>query len=419
MDAGSDFDVVVIGAGSAGLAAGRRLMTAPVSVLVIEARERIGGRAWSFGTHLGHPVDLGCEWLHSADRNPLTEIARGMGFTIDKNLPDWRSRIARRYGDKAQAEWVEAYSTFEDRLDSAAAAAADQPASALLEPGGRWNGLLDAISTWANGVELDRLSVHDHARYDDSGINWRVLEGYGTLIATYGAPVPVRGATEVRAIDHSGARLAIVTSAGTISARAAIVTVPTAVLAAERIRFIPALPDKLAAAQGLPLGIANKLFLEIKGAAEDFAVDRHMLGHTDRTATGSYQLRPHGRPVVLGYFGGRLAAALERDGITGMTAFALDELAVLFGSDIRRRLSPLAASAWVGDRFAGGSYSYALPGHADDRARLATSVDERLFFAGEACSPNYFSTAHGAYLTGRAAADQALAALGVVAQARF
>ena len=413
MDGGSDFDVVVIGAGAAGLAAARRLMAAPVSVLVIEARERIGGRAWSCPTRLGRALDLGCEWLHSADRNPWTEIARAMGFSIDQNLPDWRSRIAQRYGDAAQSEWADAYGAFRERLDAAASAAADQPASAVLEPGGRWNGLLDAISGWANGVELGHLSVQDHARYEDSGINWRVLEGYGTLIAAYGAAVPVRLGTEVQAIDHGGSRLAIATDAGTLGARAAIITVPTNVLATETIRFAPALPDKLAAARGLPLGIANKLFLAIEGPAEDFAVDRHVLGHTDRTATGSYQLRPHGWPVILGYFGGRLAAALEREGIAGMTAFALDELSPLFGGDVRRRLSPLAASAWVGDRFARGSYSYALPGHADDRARLVAPVDNRLFFAGEACSPNFFSTAHGAYLTGRAAADQALAALGI------
>ena len=410
MGVGTEFDIVVIGAGAAGLAAGRRLMGAPVSVMVLEARERVGGRAWSLATHLGHSVDLGCEWLHSADRNPWTGIARQLGFAIDETLPDWRSRIARRYGDSAQSDWAAAYAAFDERLE-AAAAGADQPESALLEPGGRWNGMLDAISSWANGVELDRLSVQDHARYEDTGINWRTPAGYGTLISAYGADVPVRRGTEVRAIDHGGARLAIATSAGTLSARAAIVTVPTAVLASGAIRFTPALPDKIDAARGLPLGVANKLYLEITGGAEDFALDRHALGHTDRTATGSYQFRPHGWPVILGYFGGRLATELERQGIAGMAAFALDELAALFGNDVRRRVVPLASSAWVGDRFAGGSYSYALPGHAGDRARLAAPVDQRLFFAGEACSSHDFSTTHGAYLTGRAAAEQVIGVL--------
>jgi monoamine oxidase len=94
-----------------------------------------------------------------------------------------------------------------------------------------------------------------------------------------------------------------------------------------------------------------------------------------------------------------------------MAAFAADELAGLFGSAIRRQIRPIAASFWRQDRFARGSYSYARPGHADDRARLGAPVDNRLFFAGEATSPHFFSTAHGAYETGTAAAEAALASL--------
>jgi len=406
-----DFDVLVIGAGAAGLAAGHRLSEARLSSLVLEARGRIGGRAHTMPTRTGHPVDLGCEWLHSADHNPWTAIADAMGFTIDRNLPDWGSRIARSRGPAAQQEWARIYADLDERLDDAAVAAEDRAASALLQPGGRWNALLNAISTWANGVELDRLSVHDHVRYVDSGINWRVLQGYGRLIANYGAAVPVRLGIRVQCIDHHRNRITVATNRGNLRARAVIVTVPTTVLASEAIRFAPALPDRVAAAQGLPLGVANKLFLALAGPADEFAVDTHVLGSPERTATGSYQLRPHGWPMISAYFGGQLAAALEREGTAGMTAFALDELAGVFGSDIRRRLEPLAASAWSSDPLAQGSYSYALPGHAGDRAILARPVDNRLFFAGEACSPDYFSTAHGGYLTGRAAAEQALAAL--------
>jgi monoamine oxidase len=409
----SEVDVVVVGAGAAGVAAGRRLMAAHASVLVLEARERSGGRAWTVPTALGHPVDLGCEWLHSADRNPWTGIAHDMQFAVDQRLPDWRSRIARRYGDAAQADWAQAYGAFDARMD-AATTEPDMAASALLEPGGRWNALLDAISTWANGVELDRLSVQDHVRYSDSGINWRVLQGYGALIAAYGAAVPTRHGTVVHHIDHRGRRIAVMTSRGEVGARAVIVTVPTNVLAADAIGFMPALPGKIAAAAGLPLGVANKLFLALDRALDEFSADRHTLGHVDRTATGSYQLRPHGWPMIAGYFGGKLATELERAGAEAMAAFARDELAEIFGNDIRRRVSLLAASHWVGDPFARGSYSFALPGHAGDRARLAAPIDNRLFFAGEACSPEYFSTAQGAFLTGVAAADAALAALGRV-----
>jgi monoamine oxidase len=407
----SEVDVVVVGAGAAGIAAGRCLVEAGASTLLLEARGRIGGRAWTQPTAAGPAVDLGCEWLHSADRNPWSGIARSLGFTIDEHLPDWRSRIAQRYGAGAQSDWEAARDRFEARLDEAAATAPDAPASTLLEPGGVWNSLLDAISTWANGVELDRLSIHDHARYSDSGFNWRLLAGYGTLITTYAAGLPVQLDTEVQRIQHAGRRVIVATGRGEIAAHAAIVTVPSNVLAAEVIRFVPALPDKLAAAAGLPLGIANKLFLALAGPIDDFASERHGLGHPDRTATGSYLMRPHGWPVVAAYFGGRLATELERAGAAAMTDFALEELAGIHGHAVRGRLSFLAASSWVGDRFARGSYSYALPGHAGDRAILAAPVEDRLFFAGEACSANDFSTAHGAYVTGRAAAERALAAL--------
>src|SRR5213078_976822 len=110
-------------------------------------------------------------------------------------------------------------------------------------------------------------------------------------------------------------------------------------------------------------------------------------------------------------FGGRFAAGLEEQGFAAMAAHATDELVDLLGAGVRRRLRPLAASFWRRDEFARGSYSYALPGHADDRGRLAAPVDDRLFFAGEATSPNFFSTAHGAYKTGLAAADAALRGL--------
>jgi monoamine oxidase len=125
----------------------------------------------------------------------------------------------------------------------------------------------------------------------------------------------------------------------------------------------------------------------------------------------SYQVRPFGRPLISCFFGGRFAAALEREGEAAMAAFATDELARIFGEDIRRQLRPLAASAWLAEPWSHGSYSYARPGHAGDRARLAAPVEDRIFFAGEAVSPNFFSTAHGAYETGIAAAEAALASL--------
>src|SRR5207253_586760 len=114
---------------------------------------------------------------------------------------------------------------------------------------------------------------------------------------------------------------------------------------------------------------------------------------------------------IEGFFGGSFARELEDLGEGAFGAEAIEQIVKLLGSDFRRRLKPLAESRWARDPFARGAYSHALPGHAADRAVLAAPVDNRLFFAGEATSPNFFSTAHGAYLSGLTAAEAALASL--------
>jgi monoamine oxidase len=403
----SEVDVAVIGAGSAGIAAARRLVEAGrVSVLVLEARERAGGRAWTADAD-GIPMDLGCEWLHSADRNVLAPLAKQLGFAINTQRPDWTTRL--RYSgesEAAEADWLAEHEAFYWAIHRLAQEPEDQPCSAALVPGGRWNALFEAISTWANAAELEVVSAKDHDRYEDSGINWRLHRGYGRLFEALAAGLPIAYGTQATRIDHHGKRLAIETSRGTVRAARVIVVVPSAIIAEERLVFDPPLPGKLAAAAGLPLGLADKLFFHFDGG--EALPERYLIGSTRRRETMSYQVRPFGRPRINCFFGGRFAAGLERDGFDAMAAFATDELAGLLGSDVRRQLRPLKASFWRQDEFARGSYSYALPGHADDRTRLAMPVDERLFFAGEACSLNFFSTAHGAYETGTAAATAAL-----------
>jgi monoamine oxidase len=212
----------------------------------------------------------------------------------------------------------------------------------------------------------------------------------------------------VRAIDRSGARLAIRTDLGTVSARAVIVTLPTEVLAATPDLFRPARPDKTAAAHDLPLGLADKLYMELIGP-HDLPAESRAFGALAR-ATGAYHFLPHGRPLIEGFFGGELAEALERGGESAAFAFASDELAGLFGSDFRARIRPLQFHGWRSDVYARGGYSYARPGAVACRDVLAAPVDNRIFFAGEACSRLTFSTVHGAYESGlRAAADAARA----------
>ena len=401
--ANGDVDVVIVGGGAAGLAAAGRLRGSELRHLVVEARSRLGGRAWTVATDSG-PVDLGCGWLHSADRNPWVGVAQQQGRTIDKTPPPWmRPSLSFGFPHTEQREFIEARQAFDDAVE-AAAERADGPASALLDRNGRWHNLIAAVSTFVTGAELTKVSVHDLARYHDTGVNWRIVEGLGATSAAYGADIPVALDCAVSRIDHSGRRVRLETASGAITADQAIITLPTSMLSDERL-FAPALPDKTAAAQGLPLGLDDKLFISLDGA-EEFETDSRLFGRTDRVGTGAYHLRPFGRPQIEGYFGGALAGELEAAGDRGFFDFAVEELVGLLGSGFARRVRPLHVHRWGADPFARGAYSYALPGKADGRAALARPIDDRLFFAGEACSLHDFSTVHGAWRSGvKAAAD--------------
>src|SRR6266849_1938105 len=411
----SKVDVAIIGAGAAGLGAARALENSGLSLVVLEARDRVGGRAHTVQVAPDVTFDLGCGWLHSADKNSFVKIAEHLNFEIDKNLPPWRERaVGNAFPQQERDDFIRALDEFYDRAEKAAREARkngrDCAASAFLEPGNRWNPMIDPISTYTNGAKLDAVSILDMDAYEDTNINWRVRRGYGALISAYGVRCPLALNTQVKLIDHSGTPVRIETSRGALTSGKVIVTVPTNLIADESIRFHPALPAKVDAARGLPLGLADKVMLALD-EPEALPKDGNLRGATMRTAMGSFHLRPFGQACVEGYFGGSFARQLEEAGDGALAAQAIDEIAALLGNDFRRKLKPLAQSRWAHDPFARGSYSHALPGHAGDRAVLATPVDDRLFFAGEACSAEDFSTAHGAFLSGREAADRIAAAL--------
>ncbi|WP_439470561.1 flavin monoamine oxidase family protein [Brevundimonas sp.] len=405
-------DIVIVGAGAAGLAAARALSGCPLTVAVLEARDRIGGRAWTVPFE-GEGLDMGCGWLHSADENPLVPLVEPSGLTLDRTPPPWQSQAFNHETTAAeQTEFRAAFEAFDQRIAEAATRGHEAPASTLMEPGCRWNGRMDAISGALNGARFAEVSILDYDAYRDTDLNYRVREGYGRLIETLGRRVPVVTDCPVRRIDRSGPTLKLTTDRGMIEARAVIVTVPTDLIARETLKFDPPLPDLVEAATYVPLGLASKMHMTVTGA-EDFPANSQLWGRNDTGDTGGYHLRPFGRPMIEGYYGADLARGLEAEGQEGFYAFAVDELVHLLGSDMRKRLSPVVATMWGADPWSHGAYSHAMPGHAGDRKRLKAPVENRIFLAGEATAEAFYGTAHGAWMEGERAAREAMAALGL------
>jgi len=401
------YDVAIIGAGAAGIAAARRLQASKQDVVVLEAAGRAGGRAWTERL-AGMPLDLGCGWLHSADRNPLSRLGEACGFRIERGPSAWNDQW-RDLGFTQQEQRAarSAWSAFERRL--AQDSPASDRASDALDPQSPWNSYFQALSGYINGAELAQLSISDYLAYDGAATdaNWRVVDGYGALIAASLPSVTLALSTPVRRVTHGRESLKFETDRGSLTAKTGIVTVSTAVLASGAIRFDPEIGDHFRAAAQLPLGFAEKLFLELHGG-HSLEAETHLLGNPRCARTGSYYIMPFGRPVIECYFGGAGAEAVQTAGAMGAFAFAIDELAALLGRRIREHVRPLIGSAWGRMDWVRGSYSHALPGRAGCRAILASPATERLFFAGEATHPTDFSTAHGAWQSGVRAAEEAL-----------
>jgi monoamine oxidase len=404
-----NFDLVIIGAGAAGVGAARRLTGEKLSVLAVEAASRVGGRAFTQDIN-GLSLDLGAEWLHSGLRNPWTGLGETLGFALDRRRANWWMQYNNLgFSPQEQAAAGAAHDAWSDAL---AGAPGDCAAQALPQDG-PWNAYVRAIAAFVSGAELERLSASDYATYDATAgeENWRVFEGFGALVAAaWPEGVALRLATPVRALALAPGGIVLTTRAGDIFARTAIVTVSTAVLAGDAIDWPRELKPWREAAALLPLGRNEKLFFEILDGAP-FEDDTHLIGDPRDPGSAAYDIKSFGRPVIECFMGGAGALAMERTGAADAFAHALDELAGLFGEKARRALRPLAATHWSRDARIGGAYSYALPGCADAREKLARPFDDRLFFAGEATHPQDFTAAHGAYASGARAAEEALAAL--------
>src|SRR5258707_1856182 len=238
----SSVDVAMIGAGAAGLGAAHALKDSGVSAIVLEASARVCGRAHTVHAAPDIIFDVGCGWLHSANKNSFVKIAQQLNFEVDKTLPPWRERaFGKAFPQAERDDFVRALDEFYELTWEAAQKGDDSPADRYLEPGNRWNPMIDAISTYINGCELDQVSILDMEAYEDTNINWRVRRGYGALIAAYGESCPLALAWERKLIHHSGKTVRNETSRGHLTASQTIFPVSTQLIFPKAIPVHPAL----------------------------------------------------------------------------------------------------------------------------------------------------------------------------------
>jgi monoamine oxidase len=270
-----------------------------------------------------------------------------------------------------------------------------------------------ALGPWLLGAENEAADAADFAA-GVSGRDRLVGTGYGRLVSLYGRGVPVALNAAARRIDYRGPGVVVETAAGRLRGRLAIVTLPVGVLAAERVRFEPALPlERLHAIDALPMGLLTKIALWFEGDPFGHGDTFYLHRRTGDQRAALYMMRPCGQDLVVAFLGGSLAREFEHAGEAAAGAFALEPLLEIFGSSLKSRLRAVRQTRWGIDPFALGSYAVARPGFAAMRAVLARPLADRLLFAGEACAGDgWATTVAGAHLSGRRAAREALALLG-------
>ncbi|WP_236846501.1 MULTISPECIES: NAD(P)/FAD-dependent oxidoreductase [unclassified Bosea (in: a-proteobacteria)] len=400
-------DVVVIGAGAAGIAAAKQLQAAGRQAIVLEARNRLGGRTFT-DSSLGPAYDAGAMFIHWAERNPWTEIARDLGVATPNEswgggFQLFQSGKPMPAGDRARRRG--AFGEIDRRLETVDLQSRDLSVAELLSDLGpdlapvASSGLLLSI-----GEESARISARDYQRLW-SGEDYVVPSGYGNLVARYGAGLDIRLNQPVTAIDWSGSRVAVTTAAGTLRARACIVTVPVGVLKAGGIRFTPELPARTRdALAGIGMGALTKIALKVEGDRFGIAPGTTYFEAGAAGRLISFELFPDDRDLVIGYCGGDFARDLSSAGPGAAREQVVDLLASMIGSEFRKAAGPVSFPAWWTDPFSHGSYSVCLPGHANARDVLAEPIGGKLWLAGEATAGGGAMTAGGATLAGRTAA---------------
>jgi len=414
---GAEVDVVIVGAGAAGIAAARRVAAANRSFRLFEAGDRIGGRCVTDTKIFGAPYDLGAHWIHNPDSNPLAAAAAKSGLDV---YPAPRAQTLRVGARSARDSELENFLATQLRshraMADASKAKADMPAvRALPKDLFDWQATVEFIlGPFAVGKDLKDVSALDLARAVERESDAYCRQGYGALLAKLGAGLPVQLGLPVDAI-YWGHNLAVDTPKGNLLARAAIVTVSTNVLTSDAIEFIPPLPKRpLDAAGKLALGSYDHIALELPGNPLDLQRDDMVFERSADTRTAALLANVGGSSLHLVEVGGQFGRELAAKGQAATVDFAGEWLASLFGSNVKRAIKRSHATRWNDEPFVRGAMSAAAPGSAEARKVLMEPIGGKIWFAGEAVHETQWGTVAGAWESGTRAAEAVLRKLGAL-----
>lgn len=410
-----DAEIVVIGAGAAGIAAARRIQAANRTVLVVEAADRIGGRCHTDTGTFGTPFDRGARWLFEPDTNPMIRLARSVGTDVFPAPLGQKIRIGRRNARAGETEQFLAALVRARRAIGEAARGKVDVACASVLPGDLdvWAQTIDfVLGASATGKDLKDLSVMDRASAPERNAAIDCKQGLGVLLATLGQAVPVSLSTPVSRVTWAGRAIGVETPAGRIDARAVIVTVSVNVLTAGNIRFTPELPKRpLDAAAKLSLGSYDRVALWLPDNPLGLGRNETMMEQSSDGKTALLVANANGSSLCTVDIAGSFGRDLSAQGASAMTAFTTEWLTKLFGSDAAAGVKQSVATRWNADPYALGAMSAAAPGGHPSRRILMEPLGN-LFLAGEAAHETLWGTVNGAWESGERAADAALRKIG-------
>ncbi|MCA1363995.1 FAD-dependent oxidoreductase [Bradyrhizobium sp. IC3069] len=410
-------DIVVIGAGAAGIAAARRILATGRKVIVVEAAAQVGGRCITDSTTFDTPFDRGARWMYNPDTNPMIRLARSAGLDVLPAPSGQKMRIGRRNARAGETEQFLAALVRANRaIDEAGRGKLDTScASVMPKDLGDWAGAAEfMLGASFAGKDLKELSAIDKGRAQDRNAAIACRQGLGTLIARLAEQAPVALSTPASRIAWSNRDVSIETQAGKIAARAAIVTVSTNVLTSGAIKFAPDIPKRtLDAASKLSLGSYDRIVLQLPGNPLGLSRDDILIEQSNSTRTALMLANIGGSSLCSIDVGGSFGRDLAEQGEKAMVAFAREWITKLFGSEAASVVQKTSATRWNASPYVMGAMSAASPGGQLSRRTLAEPIGN-VFLAGEATHETLWGTVDGAWESGERAADAALRKIGAL-----